>query len=131
VKVEVEFPDEETIKARCRQLVFEIGLPADMGGDPDAYGPFDLVLSAVALCTGHHVRAFLQERGLPIDEAGLVVEAERGPDSHMLDSISFELRVPDELPEKYNDAIVRAAGQCLVRQQLGCKPECVMSVVRI
>ncbi len=131
MKVEVSFPSAETIEARCKDLVFEIGLPPDLGGDPDAYGPFDLLLSALALCTGHHVRAFLAERGLPIADAGLVVRAERSPDSHLLESITLELRVPQELPEKYNDAIVRAAGQCLVKQQLGCKPECVLSVVRV
>lgn len=131
MKVEVEFPSSETIRARCRDLVFEIGLPPHMGGDPDAYGPFDLVLSGLALCTAHHVRAFLAERGLPIEDAGLVVQAERSPDSHLLESVSLELRVPKELPEKYNDAIMRAAEQCAVKQQLGCKPECVMSVVRV
>lgn len=131
MKVDVVFPDEQTIKARCKELVFEIGLPPDMGGDPDAYGPFDLLLSGLALCTGHQVRAFLQERGLPIDQAGLVVSAERSPDSHLLEKISFELRVPEELPEKYDDAVMRAAEKCAVKQQLGCRPECQVSVTRV
>ncbi len=42
VKVEVDFPSHESIKACCRDLVFQIGLPPDLGGDPEAYGPFDL-----------------------------------------------------------------------------------------
>jgi ribosomal protein S12 methylthiotransferase accessory factor len=131
VKVEVEFPSHERIKACCKELVFEIGLPPDLGGDPEAYGPFDLVLSALALCTGHQVRTFLMERDLPIDDAGVILRAERGADSHLLDTVSMEIRVPKEFPEKYNDAIVRAAGQCLVKAQLGQKPDYDMSVVRV
>jgi uncharacterized OsmC-like protein len=131
VKVEVEFPSHENIKACCKELVFQIGLPPDLGGDPEAYGPFDLVLSGLALCTGHQVRAFLEERGLPIDDAGVIVQADRGAESHMIDTVSMEIRVPKELPEKYDDAIVRAAGQCPVKAQLGHETKYEMSVVRV
>ena len=131
MKVEVDFPSHESIKACCRDLVFQIGLPPDLGGDPEAYGPFDLLLSALALCTGHQVRTFLEERGLPIEDAGVIVRADRGAESHLLDTVSMEIRVPKEFPEKYNEAIVRAAGQCPVKIQLGHKPEYEMSVVPV
>jgi len=130
VQVDVGFPDKDSVRACCKELVFQIGLPPDLGGDPDAYGPFDLVLSALALCTGHHVRTFLQARGLPVAQAGVTVRAERGAESHLLDDVRVEIRVPSDFPEKYDDAIVRAAGQCLIKAQLGQKPAIETAVVR-
>jgi ribosomal protein S12 methylthiotransferase accessory factor len=130
VQVDVAFPDHESITARSGELSFKIGLPPDEGGDPDAYGPFDLLLSALALCTGHHVRAFLQQRGFPISDAGLIVRAERGGESHMLETVTMEVRVPEDFPQKYEDALVRAMGLCLIRMQLGRQPDIQTVVVR-
>lgn len=130
MQVDVAFPDQETITARSGELSFKIGLPPDQGGDPEAYGPFDLLLSALALCTGHHVRAFLQQRGFPVSDAGLLVRAERGAQSHLLETVTLEVRVPAEFPQKYEEALVRAMGQCLVKTQLGRQPDMQAVVVR-
>ena len=129
MRVEVGFPESGRIQARSKGLVVEIGMPPDRGGDPEALGPFDLLLCSLALCTGYHVFSFLEERGISVADAGLCIEAERSDDSHLLEAVSIEIRVPGDFPEKYNDAIVRAAGQCLIKAQLGQQPEFKMSVV--
>jgi ribosomal protein S12 methylthiotransferase accessory factor len=129
VRVDVGFPASDKIQARSKGLVVEIGLPPDRGGDPQALGPFDLLLCSLALCTGYHVLSFLQERGISIAEAGLSIQAERDEDSHLLATVLIEIRVPEDFPGKYRDAIVRAAGQCLVKAQLGQRPQFKMSVV--
>jgi putative redox protein len=129
VHVDVCFPRNDKIKANAKGLEIEIGLPPHRGGDPDALGPFDLLLCSLALCTGYHVLTFLDERGIPIADAGLCLEAERGEESHLLDTVEMEIRVPGDFPEKYRAAIVRAAGQCLVKAQLGQSPEFKVSVV--
>ncbi len=129
MRVDVGFPASDEIQARSKGLVVEIGLPPDRGGDPEALGPFDLLLCSLALCTGYHVLAFLEERGISLAEAGLCVEAERSADSHLLDTVSVQIKVPADFPEKYGDAIMRAAGQCLVKAQLGHQPDFKMSVV--
>ncbi len=126
--VEVGFPDSTRIQARCKNLLVETGLPPDRGGDPDAAGPFDILLCALATCTGFHVLSFLDERGLSLDDAGVAIDAERGPDSHLLESVNIEIRVGADFPEKYRDAIVRAAGHCLVKNQLGQSPAFAVSV---
>jgi putative redox protein len=129
MRVDVCFPASDKIQANAKGLVVEIGLPPDRGGDPEALGPFDLLLCSLSLCTGYHVLSFLEERGISLSEAGLCIEAQRGQDSHLLDTVSIQIRVPADFPEKYSDAIVRAAGQCLVKAQLGQQPEFKMSVV--
>lgn len=126
--VEVGFPNKETIRTQCRDLVIETGPPPSLGGDPDAIGPFDLLLCALAACTGFGVLTFLDERGYSLADAGLRIDAVRGEETHLLDSIKIEIQVPADFPEKYRDAIVRATDQCLVKHQLGQKPAFEVSV---
>jgi putative redox protein len=127
--VEVGFPDSTTIRARCKGLVVDVGMPPDRGGDPDGLGPFDILLCSLATCTGFHVLTFLEERGMSATEAALSIEATRGADSHLLETVTFEIRVPKEFPDKYRAAIVRAAEACLIRTQFGRQPEFAVSVV--
>jgi ribosomal protein S12 methylthiotransferase accessory factor len=126
--VDVCFPQSDKIQARSKGLEVEIGLPPHRGGDPEALGPFDLLLCSLALCTGYHVLTFLDERGISIADAGLCIQAERGEDTHLLDTVEMEIRVPEDFPEKYQDAVKRAAGQCLVKAQLGKAPDFRLSV---
>lgn len=129
MRVETCFPDRGKIRAHSKGFVVEIGPPLERGGDPEAPGPFDLLLCSLALCAGYHILSFLEERDISIAGAGLCVEAESGEDSHLLEAIRLEIRVPADFPEKYRDAIMRAASQCPIKAQLGQRPEFRMSVV--
>jgi putative redox protein len=129
MQVDVNFPSPDRVEARCKQLRMEIGPPPDQGGDPEAYGPFDMLLCALATCTGYAVLAFLDQRGFSTADAGLRIEAERNPDSHLLDKVSMEIRVPDGFPDKYKDAVVRATDRCFIKAQLGHKPDFEIRVI--
>lgn len=130
MQVEVSFPSPTRIQARSKDLTVEIGPPPDRGGDPGAYGPFDLLLCSLATCTGFQVADFLQQRGFDTGSAGVRIDAERSEESHLLDRISIEITVPPDFPAKYQDAIVRAAGLCFIKQQLGKQPEITTTVAR-
>jgi len=129
MQVEVTFPSPTRIQAHSKDLTVEVGPPLDRGGDADAYGPFDLLLCSLATCTGFQVADFLQQRGFDTAGAGVHMEAERSEETHLLETISIQISVPPDFPEKYNDAIVRAAGLCFIKQQLGQRPEITTSVV--
>jgi putative redox protein len=129
MQVEVKFPSPDRVQATCRQLRMEIGPPPDHGGDPEAYGPFDMLLCALATCTGYVVLEFLDQRGFSTADAGLYIEAARNPDSHLLDTVRMNIRVPEGFPDKYKDAIVRATDKCFVKAQLGHKPDFDIRVI--
>ena len=129
MQVEVSFPSATRIQARSKDLTVEVGPPPDRGGDPEAYGPFDILLCALATCTGFQVADFLHQRGFEAAGAGVHIEAERSEESHLLKAISIQISLPPDFPEKYHDAIVRAAGLCFIKQQLGQRPEITTSVV--
>ena len=117
--VEVDFPSDTQIRAYSQGLTVQIGPPPARGGDPEGYGPFNMLLCALATCTGFMVLDFLTERGMPTETAGLRIEAERSEKTHRLETVCIDIRVPEGFPAKYKAAIVRAAGRCPVKAQLG------------
>ncbi len=94
----------------------------DSGGDNSAPAPFDLFLLSIGTCAGYYVLSFLQQRGLSTDGAGIVLRREVDQDSHLPSKISLEIRLPGDFPEKYRDAVVRAAEQCAVKRALENPP---------
>jgi putative redox protein len=129
MEVEVSFPSATRVQARSNDLTVEVGPPPDRGGDPNAYGPFDILLCSLATCTGFQVLDFLKQRGFGSTGAGVHIGAQRSEETHLLENVSIEIKVPADFPQKYHDAIVRAAGLCLIKQQLGHRPEIAISVM--
>jgi putative redox protein len=128
MQAEVTFPEPTRIRASSGGLTVEVGPPPDRGGDPEAYGPFHILLCALATCTGFQVADFLQQRGFDTAGAGVTIAADRNETTHLLGRITIEITVPKGFPEKYQEAIVRAAGLCFIKHQLGQSPEIVTSV---
>ena len=121
--VRIDFPSPTTIQARSKNLRVEIGPPPDRGGDPEAYGPFDMLLCGLGCCTGAAVQRFLQEHEMLTAETGLRILADRNRETHLFESVVIEILVPGDFPEKYEEAVVRAAKTCPVKTQLGLTPK--------
>jgi putative redox protein len=128
MNVEVCFPSAERVQAACKGMVLETGMPPDKGGDPGDVGSFDILLSALATCTGFQVLMFLRERGLSYEDARLSLKGHRSEETHLLDTVTVDIKLPADFPEKYYDAVVRATGQCYIKAQLGQKPQFEVSV---
>jgi putative redox protein len=122
LEAHVSYPAPGRIRAQARDLVVEVGPPPHRGGDPDTYGPFDILLAALATCTGFPVMDFLEERGFPAREAAVHIRAQRGEDSHLLEEVEIEILAPPGFPKKYEAALLRAAGLCFIKEQLGKAP---------
>jgi uncharacterized OsmC-like protein len=73
--------------------------------------------------------AFLKQRDLPTENAGLTMSWERGQDG-MVAKVAFDLRLPEGFPEKYERAIMRAVEQCSVKRHLHKPPEFEVAVSR-
>ena len=39
--------------------------------------------------------SFLDERGLPLDDAGVTIDAMRSEESHLLESVTVKIKVPE------------------------------------
>jgi putative redox protein len=120
--MEVYFPGNKKVHARYKGFVVETDQPTGAGGDGTAPGPFDLFLASIGTCAGFYVLSFLQERDLPTEGAGLVLRTERDRETKLITKISLEIKLPAGFPEKYRDAVIRAAEHCTVKRHLDHPP---------
>ena len=60
---------------------------------------------------------------IPTDELRLVQQMERDEENKLVTRISIELSLPADFPEKYRDAVRRAAEKCAVKRHLAEAPQ--------
>ena len=65
---------------------------------------------------------FCKQRDLPTTESRLVQRIGVDPRTGMVGQIGIDIQVPPGFPEKYHEALVRAASQCAVKKHLEHPP---------
>ncbi len=128
--MEVYFPGDKKVFAKFGDFVVETDQPVRAGGDASAPTPFELFLASIATCAGVFVLEFLQKRGLSTEDAGVLLHAERDPETHLVTTVSLQIKLPPDFPDKYNDAVIRAAEQCMVKRNLADPPRFHTSTTR-
>ncbi len=90
--------------------------------DRTAPAPFILFLASLGTCAGIYVASFCQRRGIPHDGIRIVQRMKTDPMTRMIGEIELDIQLPPDFPEKYADAVVRAAEQCAVKKHLENPP---------
>ncbi|NPV67519.1 MAG: osmotically inducible protein OsmC [Anaerolineae bacterium] len=90
--------------------------------DGTAPAPFGLFLASIGTCAGIYVLSFCQQRGLPTENLRIIQRMNYSPLTHMIDHIELDIQLPPEFPEKYKEAVIRAASQCAVKKHLEHPP---------
>jgi putative redox protein len=97
--------------------------------DGTAPSPFSLFLASIGTCAGIYVKGFCDQRG--IATAGMEIEQQMTTDpvTQRITNITLEIRLPNDFPEKYRDAVIRAADQCTVKKYLANPPSIMIKTV--
>lgn len=90
--------------------------------DGSAPAPFGLFLASIGTCAGIYVLSFCQHRNLPTDGIKIVQRVHSNPTTRMVDQVDLDIVVPPDFPEKYHEALIRAADQCAVKKHLEKPP---------
>jgi ribosomal protein S12 methylthiotransferase accessory factor len=122
----VSFPGGKKVNASYGAYEFATDQAVDSGGDGSAPEPFDYFLGALATCAGIYVLGFCQQRNIPHDGVSLTQSWEREEKTQRLTNVHISIEVPANFPDKYRDALVRVANQCLVKKTLENPPEFVV-----
>lgn len=117
-EIKVTFPGGLKVDAAYKGFVIKTDQPVHQGGEGTAPAPFDLFLASIAACAGYYVVAFCRERGIPTEDAGVMMVTEKNPESKMVDKIRIEVRLPAGFPEKYRPAVIRAVDYCTVKAHI-------------
>jgi ribosomal protein S12 methylthiotransferase accessory factor len=119
----VTLPGGSRVEARLREFSILTDQPVQAGGENAAPSPFDLFLASLATCAGYYVLAFCRERKIPTEGITLVQRMERGPKSKLIEMVRIEIILPAGFPDKYKDAVIKAADQCAVKAHLAFPPD--------
>lgn len=125
----VTFPGGLRVDAQVGPFQVRTDQPPQGGGAGSAPTPFSLFLASIGTCAGIYVLGFCRQRGLPTDGLQIVQRAVPDPRTGLIGRVELDIQVPPDFPEKYREALVRAADQCAVKKHLESPPQFAVRTV--
>jgi ribosomal protein S12 methylthiotransferase accessory factor len=130
MEIKVTFPGGKKVNAEMNGIVIPTDQPVEDGGEGTAPSPFFYFLASLGTCAGIYVLGFCQQRqiateGLALTQRMEFITAEGG--KKRLARIAIEIFLPPGFPEKYQNAVVKAAGLCSVKKVIMDPPEFVIT----
>ena len=116
MEMEISFPGGARVDATMGNTV----IPTDQSGT--APTPFGLFLASIGTCAGIYVLGFCQQRGISTEGIKIVQRLHLNPVNRMVAEVDLDIIVPEEFPERYHEALIRAADQCAVKKHLENPP---------
>lgn len=130
MEMKITFPGGEKVNAEFNNMVVATDQPIESGGEGSAPTPFQFFLASLGTCAGVYVLSFCRQRqidteGLALDQRMEFIAGEDG--KRKLSKVEMEITLPAGFPEKYRNAVVKAAGLCTVKKVLMDPPEFVIT----
>src|SRR5262249_7405970 len=114
----ITFPGGVAVDAEFRGLKVHTDQQPEHGGGGTGPEPFELFLASMGTCAGFYALRFCQQRGIDTQGLGLTLTTEKDPSRTRIGRVHITIQLPPEFPDKYRDAIVRAADQCAVKRHV-------------
>lgn len=121
--MEITFPGGARVDASFGPYTVLTDQPPQGGGEGLAPTPFATFLASIGTCAGIYVLGFLRQRGIPAEGVRLLQRTHTNSQTGMVEQVDVEIEVPEDFPEKYLPALIRAADQCAVKKHLAQPPE--------
>jgi ribosomal protein S12 methylthiotransferase accessory factor len=125
----ITFPGGARVDAAFGGHVVRTDQPSRGGGEDSAPTPFATFLASIGTCAGIYVLGFCRQRDLPTDGIRLTQRLEVDRQTGMVTRVMLDIHVPGSFPEKYRDALVRAAEQCAVKKHMEHPPRFEVATV--
>ena len=114
----IDFPGGQRVDAHFGSFT----IPTDQPPQSSAPTPFATFLSSIGTCAGIYVLGFCQQRGVSPEGIKIVQRIMKNMETGMVDTIDLEIQLPASFPEKYKEAVIRAADLCAVKKHLEHPP---------
>jgi ribosomal protein S12 methylthiotransferase accessory factor len=129
MEMEIRFPGGKKVEASFNDQIVTTDQPIADGGSGSAPSPFELFLASIGTCTGYYVLSFCQKNNIPTEKMKLIARFLRNPTTHLVENIHIDIQVPQEFPQKYTNAVIKAAGVCAVKRHLEQPPQIDIKVI--
>jgi putative redox protein len=130
MEMKITFPGGEKVNAEFNGLTLATDQPVAAGGEGSSPTPFDYFLASLGTCAGIYVLNFCQQRQIATEGLALIQRMEfitTGDGNKRLSKVAIDINLPPGFPEKYHNAIVKAAGLCSVKKVIMDPPEFVIT----
>ena len=111
------------VNITMRNFTIATDQPVSDGGENSAPSPFELFLASLGACAGYFVVAFCNARKILVDGIKMSQTVVRNEMTHMVEKVLINIQLPKEFPEKYKEAVLRAAESCTVKKHLAAPPQ--------
>lgn len=118
----VSFEGKKKIVAQLGEHRIVTDQPLMSGGDNEAPSPFLLFLASLGTCAGIYVKSFCDQREISSEGITLTQKNSFNPITHLVEEVEIEINLPESFPEKYKEAVIKAAEQCTVKKHLHNPP---------
>lgn len=125
--MEITFDGGKVITAHLNGHIIRTDQPVRGGGGNTAPAPFDLFLASIGTCAGIYVKSFCEQRDIPTDNIKIIQSVDFDTVKRLPASISLDIQLPADFPEKYKAAVINAAELCLVKKTINNPPEFVVT----
>ena len=119
----IDFPGGKRVNSTYKGFTVKTDQPVNEGGGNSAPEPYDLFLSSLGTCAGVYIVYFCESRSISTDGITMALRFERNEQTHLMERIGIDIRLPPEFPRKYRKAVIRAAEMCTVKRNLVNPPE--------
>jgi len=118
----IDFPGGARVDAHFGGFTVPTDQPPAGGGQGTAPTPLLTFLSTIGTCAGIYVLGFCRQRGILTDGIRLVQRMRVDPLTRLVTDVEVTIELPPGFPEKYREAVVRAADQCAVKKHFEQPP---------
>jgi ribosomal protein S12 methylthiotransferase accessory factor len=119
----IDFPGGTRVDAHFHGLTVPTDQPPQSGGEGSAPSPYETFLAALGTCAGYYVLGFCRQRGISTDGIRVRQRVRINPATKLAESVELELQLPEDFPENYREAVIRAAELCKVKKQFEHPPQ--------
>lgn len=123
MNMEIILADKQQVIVNYKGFEILTDQPVKAGGDNAAPSPFDFFLISIGACAGWYVKSFCQQRNLSEEGIKVMMKTHRNNEKRMIDNIEIDIKLPNDFPDKYRDAVIKAAGACTVKKHIADAPE--------
>lgn len=127
--MEITWPSAKYLEGRYKEYIVRMGPSEKPWWEGPTPGAFDLFMMSIGLCTAAVVWGFMDHRDLSIKDMRIEMKREFSEEEHRITLLETILHMPPDFPEKYKDAVGRAADTCAVKRHMKQPPEMTTKVV--
>lgn len=122
MEIKVRFLDKLRLEASFDDFKIVADQPLRYKGDGSAPSPFDYFMASSALCAAYFVNVYCRARDIPTDDISITQNNVMDPHDRYKQTVNIQVGLPEDLPEKHRQGILRSIDRCTVKRVIQNDP---------